>query len=65
MLMMIDDDMTEQIMWRTCWLVVVRVRACMSACEIVTAGELRYKLIAQFSDAQVDLVDSVETGLDH
>jgi hypothetical protein len=24
-----------------------------------------YKLIAQFSDAQVDLVDSVETGLDH
>jgi hypothetical protein len=28
-LMMIDDDMTEQIMWRTCWLVVVRVRACL------------------------------------
>jgi hypothetical protein len=25
----------------------------------------RYKLIARFSDAQVDLVDSVETGLDH
>jgi hypothetical protein len=29
-LMMIDNDMTEQIMWRTsCWLVVVRVRACL------------------------------------
>ena len=27
--------------------------------------EAFYKLIAQFSDAQVDLVDSVETGLDH
>jgi hypothetical protein len=33
--------------------------------RILNVGVSVYKLIARFSDAQVDLVDSVETGLDH